>query len=183
MRIRDVRFSKVYVAGHRAQRNHNTYQAKHGVGHGAEDGKTKRRAVAHQWEITLHRHVMIEPNSGDRNQREDRGCNTGSDHPGWERSVDEALHPRPAREQRVAPESDACQMIAVHRSTNYFGNNVIGRAEADPAEPEKEQIIRVPPADSRWQYSLHRDDEKHYLAAAYSHGNQRNAPSKYHCEM
>src|SRR5437016_9480551 len=89
MRIRDARFSKVYIAGHGAQRNHNTYQAKHRVGHCAEDGKTKRRAIAHQWEITLHRHVMIEPDSADRNQRKDCGWDAGCDHPRSEEHTSE----------------------------------------------------------------------------------------------
>ena len=52
-------------------------------------------------------------------------------------------------------------MIAVYRATDYFGNHVVGRAETDRAEPEKKQIIRVPPADSRLQHSLHWDDKEH----------------------
>ena len=104
---------------------------------------------------------MIEPHGRDGNQREDRGCNAGRDHPGRERPIDQALHSGPAREQCVAPEADCCQMITVHRTTNHFGNHVIGRAETDRAEPKKEQVICVPPADSSLQYALHRDNKEH----------------------
>src|SRR5439155_18673476 len=135
MRIRDARLRKVHVEGNGAQRNQNTDQTKDGVRHRTEHGKTKCGTVAHQWEVALHRHVMIEPNGGDGNQREDCGCDTCSDHPGWERSIDEALHPGPTGKQRVAPEADSRQMITVHRTTDYLGNHVIGSAETNRAEP------------------------------------------------
>src|SRR5947199_8818514 len=54
-------------------------------------------------------------------------------------------------------------MITVHRASDYFRNHVIRSAEGNGAEPQKEQIIRVPPANSRLQNSLHRHDEKHQL--------------------
>src|SRR5437870_12815572 len=102
---------------------------------------------------------MIQADGGDRNYREDGRRDTGRDHPSRERSIDEPLHSRPAREKRVAPKTDRRQMITVNRAADYFGNHVIRRAEGDGTEPEKEQIIRVPPADSRLQNSLHRHDE------------------------
>ena len=54
-------------------------------------------------------------------------------------------------------------MITVNRATDHFGNHVICRAETNGAEPEKEQIICVPPADCGLQNSLHRYDKKHQL--------------------
>src|SRR5207248_11469327 len=56
-------------------------------------------------------------------------------------------------------------MITVNRASDYFGDHVIGGAEADRAEPEKEQIICVPPAHCRLQDSLDRHDEEHQLAS------------------
>ena len=108
---------------------------------------------------------MIQANGGDRNDREDRRRDTGGNHPRRERSIDEPLHSRPAREKRVAPKTDRRQMITVNRATDHFGNHVVRSAEADRAEPEKEQIIRVPPAHSRLQDSLHRHDEEHQLTS------------------
>src|SRR5262249_25089502 len=166
VRICDACLSKIHIARHRAQRNQNTYQTKDGIRHRAEDSETKRRAIAHKRKITLHRHVMIEPNVGHRNQCKDGSRNTGCDHPGRERSINEPLHPGPAGEQRVTPETDRCQMITVHRATNHFRNHVISGAETDRAEPEKEQIICVPPANSSLQYPLHWYDEEHQLTGS-----------------
>src|SRR5437762_9648768 len=56
-------------------------------------------------------------------------------------------------------------MITVNRATNHFGDHVIGRAEPDRTEPEKKEIICVPPAHRRLQHSLHRHDEEHQLAS------------------
>src|SRR5438445_8970596 len=56
-------------------------------------------------------------------------------------------------------------MIPVHRASDHFGDHVIGRAETNRAEPEKEQIICVPPAYGRLQDSLDRYDEEHQLAS------------------
>src|SRR2546430_12708111 len=57
---------------------------------------------------------------------------------------------------RVGPKANCRQMITVHRASDHFGNHVIRRAESDGAEPEKEQIVRVPPADGRLQDPLDR---------------------------
>src|SRR5438477_13041889 len=54
-------------------------------------------------------------------------------------------------------------MITVNRAADHLGNHVIRGAERDGAEPEKEEIVRVPPADRRLQYALHRHDEEHQL--------------------
>src|SRR4029453_3382326 len=48
---------------------------------------------------------------------------------------------------------------------DYFGDHVISRAEPDRAEPKKEQIICVPPANGRLQHALHWHNEKHQLAS------------------
>src|SRR6266436_2931715 len=56
-------------------------------------------------------------------------------------------------------------MVTVNRSADHFWNHVVRRAEADGAEPEKEQVIRVPPADSRLQNALNRHDEEHQLSS------------------
>ncbi len=54
-------------------------------------------------------------------------------------------------------------MITVNRTSDHLRDHVIGRAESDGAEPEKQQIIRVPPAHCRLQNTLYRDDKKHQL--------------------
>src|SRR6266705_487073 len=54
-------------------------------------------------------------------------------------------------------------MITVNRPSDYFRDHVIGGAETDRAELEKEQIICVPPAHCRLQDSLDRHDEEHQL--------------------
>src|SRR6266704_2859053 len=102
---------------------------------------------------------MIEADGSDRNDGEDGRCNARGDHPRRKRSIDKSLHSGPAREKRVAPKTDRRQMIAVNRATDHFGNHVIRSAETDRAEPEKEQVIRVPPADSRLQDALHWHDK------------------------
>src|SRR5437660_320203 len=56
-------------------------------------------------------------------------------------------------------------MVTVNRTPDHFWNHVIRRAEGDGAEPEKQQVIRVPPADSRLQNALHRHNEKHQLSS------------------
>ena len=52
-------------------------------------------------------------------------------------------------------------MITVNGPADYFGNHVVSRAEADRAEPKKEQIIRIPPAYCCLQHSLDRHDKEH----------------------
>src|SRR5438874_10112600 len=54
-------------------------------------------------------------------------------------------------------------MVTVNRAADDLWNHVISGAESDGAEPKKQQIVRVPPADSRLQHALHRHDEEHQL--------------------
>src|SRR5439155_14704826 len=58
---------------------------------------------------------------------------------------------------------DCRQMITVNGPADHFRNHVVRCAEPDRAEPEKEQIVRVPPTDCRLQNSLHRHDKEHQL--------------------
>src|SRR5213592_5004004 len=106
MRVSDARLSEVDIARHGAKRDQNTDYAKDRVRHRPEHGEPERGAVAHEREIALHGHVMIEADGGNRNDREDSRRNAGGDHPRWERSIDESLHSGPAREKRVAPKTD-----------------------------------------------------------------------------
>ena len=165
MRIGDARLREVYVARYRAEGNEHADHTKDGVRNRAKYCEPQRRAVAQERKITLHRHVMIEANSGDGDYCEDGCSNAGGDHPGRKRSIDESLHPCPTREECVGPKADGCQMITVNRASDHFGDHVIGRAETNRAEPEKEQIICVPPAHCRLQDSLDRHDEEHQLAS------------------
>src|SRR5437773_3505914 len=54
-------------------------------------------------------------------------------------------------------------MVTVNRASDHLWNHVVRRAERDRAEPKEEEIIRVPPADSRLQHALHRHDKEHQL--------------------
>ena len=54
-------------------------------------------------------------------------------------------------------------MVTVNRTADHFRDHVISGAERDRAEPKKEQIIRVPPADRRLHHALDRDHEEHCL--------------------
>src|SRR5438309_11740413 len=106
---------------------------------------------------------MIESDGRDRNDGQDRCGDARCNHPCREWSIDKALHPSPTREQRVGPKSNRREMITVNRAPDHFRDHVISGAESDRAEPKKEQIIRVPPADSRLHHALERDDEEHSL--------------------
>src|SRR5205809_5191432 len=165
VRISDARLREVYVARYRSERNEHANHTKDGVRNRAEYGEAQCWTVAQQREVTLHRHVMIEANSGDGDYCKDGRSNAGRDHPGRKRSIDEPLHAGPARKKRVSPKADGRQMITVNRATDHFGDHVIGRAEPDRTEPEKKEIICVPPAHRRLQHSLHRHDEEHQLAS------------------
>src|SRR5207237_9087317 len=77
--------------------------------------------------------------------------------------IDEPLHSGPTGEKRVGPETDCCQMITVNRAADHFRNHVISGSKPDRAEPEKEQIVREPPAHGRLDHALHRYDEEHQL--------------------
>src|SRR6266567_5566904 len=55
-------------------------------------------------------------------------------------------------------------MITVNGAADYLWNHVVCRAEADRAEPKKEQIIRVPPSHRCLQHALHRHDKEHQLS-------------------
>src|SRR5438128_11433746 len=57
-------------------------------------------------------------------------------------------------------------MVTVNRAADHFWNHVIRRAEGDGPEPEKEQVIRVPPADSRLQNALNQHNEEHQLSSS-----------------
>src|SRR6266513_3122166 len=109
---------------------------------------------------------MIEADRGNRNQGENRRRNTGRDHPSRKRSIDETLHSRPTREERVRPKTNRGQMVTVNGASDYFWNHVIGRAESDRAEPKKKQIIRVPPAYRCLQDALDRHDKSINCPAA-----------------
>jgi len=76
-------------------------------------------------------------------------------------SIDHAGHSRPTREYGVGPKTDRCQVITVDRSADHLGNHVIGGAESDRAEPEEQQIVRIPPSHCRLQNALHRNNKKH----------------------
>src|SRR5467141_4982523 len=109
---------------------------------------------------------MIQTNGRDRDDRENGGRDARGDHPGWERTIDEPLHSGPAREERVSPESDRGQVIAVNRPANDFRDHIVGGAEPDRAEPEEKKIIREPPGHGRLHHTLDRDNEKHDLSGA-----------------
>ena len=148
---------------HRAKRDEHADDAESGVGNRAKNREAQRRAVSHQRKMVAHRHVMIKPDGGDRNDREDRGRDARGDHPGREWSVDQSLHPSPTREEGEGPEADRSQVITVNRTSDHFRDHVIGRAEPDRAEPEEEQIIRKPPIHRGLHHALHRNNEKHDL--------------------
>ena len=95
MRVSDARLSEVDIARHGAKRDQNTDYAKDRVRHRPEHGEPERRAVAHEREIALHGHVMIQADSRDGNHRQDHRGNAGCDHPRRERPIDEPLHSGP----------------------------------------------------------------------------------------
>ena len=95
MRVSDAGLREVDVARDRAERDQNADYAKDRVRHRAEHGEAQSRAVAHQREIALHGHVMIQANGRHRNHREDRRRDTRRNHPCGKRSIDETLHSGP----------------------------------------------------------------------------------------
>src|SRR6184192_4367506 len=82
VRISDARLREVYVARYRSERNEHANHTK--------DGVAQCWTVAQQREVTLHRHVMIEANSGDGDYCKDSRGDAGRDHPRRKRSVDES---------------------------------------------------------------------------------------------
>ena len=92
--------------GEGAQRNDHADRGKGGVGDRAKNGEPQGRAVAHKGEVSAHGHVMIQSDGGEWNHAKDHGCDTGGDHPGWERAIDQLLHAGPTGEKRVSPETD-----------------------------------------------------------------------------
>ena len=128
MRIGNADLRELRITRNRAERNEHADDTKYGVRHCAENGEPQRWAVAQQRKITLHCHVMIEADSGNWNQSENRRRDTGGDHPGRKRSIDETLHSRPTRKERVRPKTNRRQMITVNGAADYFWNHVIGRA-------------------------------------------------------
>ncbi len=160
MRIGDAGFAEMDVARDGAERKEDAEQTEDGVGNGAEDGEAQRRAVAEQPEIPAHRHVVIQADGRDGNDRQDRRGDAGRDHPGRERTVHEPLHSGPAREERVSPEADRRQVVAVNRPADHFRDHVISGAEPDRAEPEEEKIIREPPGHGGLHHALDRHDEQ-----------------------
>src|SRR4030095_2632344 len=149
----------------RAKRDEDSDQAEHGIGHRAENGEPERRAIAHDRKISLHCHVMIQSNRSDGNDGQNRGRDARGDHPRRKRAVDRALHSSPAREKGVGPKTDGREMITINRATDYFRDHVVSGAERDRAEPEKEKIILVPPADRVLQNALHRRSEEHGVSS------------------
>src|SRR5947207_13062496 len=61
-------------------------------------------------------------------------------------------------------------MITVNRATDYFRDHIVSGPESDRAEPEEEEIIRVPPADRRLHHALDRDHEEHCLRGSVEPG-------------
>ena len=96
MRIRDARLGEVDVARDGAERDEDAEGAKDRVGNRAKHREAERRAIAHEGEIPLHRHVMIQPDGGNRDDCKDRRRDARGDHPGRKRSIDQTLHSRPA---------------------------------------------------------------------------------------
>ena len=115
-------------------------------------------AAAQQREISLHGHVMIQSNRCDRNHCQNRRGNARGDHPCGKRAIYQSRYSRPAREKRIAPKTDCCQMITVNRTPDDLGNHVICRAESDGAEPEKQKVVSVPPAYCGLQNALSGDN-------------------------
>ena len=155
--------SEVNNPRHRPQRDDHADDAESRVSNRAKDREAEGRAIAHEREMIAHCHVVIEPDGGHRNDRQDHGRDACGDHPGRERSVDQPLHSRPTGEKGEGPESDRSQIIAMNRASDHFRDHVIGRAEADRAEPEKEQVVGKPPVNRGLHHALDWKNEKHHL--------------------
>src|SRR6266567_7922685 len=157
--------AELEITGERAQGNDDTEHAKRGVVHGTKNSETQCRAVTHERKIAAHGHVMIQANCRDWDDAQNHRGDAGSDHPGWERAIDEPLHSRPAGKERVSPEPDRRQVITVNRPADYFRDHVISGAEGERTEPKEKEIVGVPPIDRGLQYALHGHDKKHGLGS------------------